>query len=389
MTKFRLFAALLSTAAFGMASCSDANSDNSAVQAAAKSDSAIPFKIEQTATFDEPWAIAVEPGTGLLFITERGGTIKFYDPKSGQIGSVTSGIPKVDYGGQGGLGDIVFAPDYAQSGMVYLSWAEAGAGDTRGAAVGRGKLSCDGTTSCSIDGLQVIWRQTPKVSGRGHYSHRIAFSPDGQYLFISSGERQKKDPAQDLSNTLGTIVRLLPNGTPAPGNPFADRGGVSDQIWSYGHRNVLGLKFDSEGRLWDLEHGPAGGDELNLVEKGKNYGWPLVSGGDDYNGDPIPDPSTRPDLQKAAISWTPVIAPGDFIFYSGKLWPEWKGQVLIANLKTTSISRVSVANPEKAEEIARYSFDNRLRDIAEAGDGTLWVIEDGKSAKLLHLTPQQ
>lgn len=372
-----------------MASCSDANSGNSTAQTAAKSDSAMPFKIEEKGSFDEPWAIAIEPRTDRLFITERGGTIKFYDPKSGQTGSVTSGIPKVDYGGQGGLGDIVFAPDYAQNGMVYLSWAEAGDGDTRGAAVGRGKLACDDDDSCSIKDLQVIWRQTPKVSGRGHYSHRIAFSPDGQYLFISSGERQKKDPAQDLSNTLGTIVRLLPDGTPAPGNPFADRGGVSDQIWSYGHRNVLGLKFDSEGRLWDLEHGPAGGDELNLVEKGKNYGWPLVSGGDDYNGDPIPDPSTRPDLQKAAINWTPVIAPGDFIFYSGKLWPEWKGQALIANLKTTSISRVSTANPEKAEEAARYSFDNRLRDIIEASDGTLWVIEDGKAAKLLHLTPQQ
>jgi glucose/arabinose dehydrogenase len=163
----------------------------------------------------------------------------------------------------------------------------------------------------------VIWRQVPKVTGRGHYSHRIAFAPDGQYLFLSSGERQKFDPAQDLGVNLGKIIRLLPDGSPAPGNR-SPTVVAFPRRWSYGHRNVLGLKFDAQGRLWDLEHGPAGGDELNLLEPGKNYGWPLVSDGDNYDGTPIPRNATRPDLAAPAISWNPVIAPGDFVFYSGK-----------------------------------------------------------------------
>ncbi|RKF21936.1 PQQ-dependent sugar dehydrogenase [Altericroceibacterium spongiae] len=384
MTKLRLVSALLFTAAFSMASCSEASNRKTETGQSYETE---PFSIETKGQFAEPWALALEPGSGRLFITERGGNIQFFDPSNNRLGSVEQGVPEVDYGGQGGLGDFAFAPDYEQTGLIYLSWAEAGDRDTRGAVVGRGKLVCEQPDSCAIDKLTVIWRQTPKVTGRGHYSHRIAFSPDGRYLFISSGERQKQEPAQDISNNLGTIVRLLPDGSPAPDNPFADKGGVSAQIWSYGHRNVLGLQFDSAGQLWDLEHGPAGGDELNLVQKGKNYGWPLVSGGDHYDGKPIPDPSTRPDLQKAAISWTPVIAPGDFIFYSGKLWRDWEGEALIANLKTKSISRISVQDPDNAKELARYSFDNRLRDIIETKDGSLWVIEDGEDGRLLHLTP--
>src|SRR5690606_6544129 len=181
-----------------------------------------------------------------------------------------------------------------------LTWAEAGEGDTRGAALGKGTLVCEQADACTVDGLSVIWRQQPKVTGRGHYSHRIAFSPDGQYLFLASGDRQKMEPAQDLSNNLGSVLRLTLDGKPPPGNPFANRGSPSDQIWSYGHRNILGLQFDAQGRLWDLEHGPAGGDELNLVVQGENYGWPVVSDGVHYNGDPIPDHNTRPEFHAPA-----------------------------------------------------------------------------------------
>ncbi|KMS59552.1 dehydrogenase [Novosphingobium barchaimii LL02] len=350
-----------------------------------------PFAAETFAQFDEPWAMAFDEGTGTLFVTERKGAIRFMTPDR-KIGEV-SGVPKVDYGGQGGLGDILFAPGQKSAKLdrrtVYISWVEAGSGDTRGAVVGKADLVCPAPLKCQLDGLKVIWRQQPKVTGRGHFSHRLAFSPDGKYLFVSSGERQKFTPAQDIKVNLGKIVRLLPDGTPAPGNPFADKPSPTNQIWSYGHRNVLGLAFDEQGRLWDLEHGPAGGDELNLVKPGTNYGWPLVSDGDHYDGKPIPRNSTRPDLAAPAISWNPVIAPGDFIFYTGDKFPAWKGQALITGLVATGLVRVSI-NGEKATEEARYPMDNRIRDISQGPDGTIWLIEDGEgsdSGHLLHLTP--
>jgi len=328
--------------------------------------------------------MAFEPGTGNLFITERVGALKVYHPDGGV--SAVDGVPPVDHGGQGGFGDIAFAPDYATSRQIYLSWAEAGEGDTRGAVVGRGTLACDTPAACRIEGLAVIWRQTPKVTGRGHYSHRLAFSPDGAFLFVASGERQKGEPAQDLGNNLGTVVRLLPDGTPAPGNPFADRDGVTAQIWSYGHRNILGLQFDPQGRLWDLEHGPAGGDEFNLVKAGANYGWPIVSDGDHYDGRAIPRHATRPEFAAPAISWNPVIAPGDFIFYTGSLFPRLRGDALLTGLKTQAIVHLAI-DGEKAREVARYDLGSRLRDIQQDADGALWVITDGTDGKLLKLTP--
>jgi len=345
-----------------------------------------PFAASSHGTFDEPWAIAVHPQTGTLFITQKGGTMKFYEPASGRLGTVT-GMPQVAYGGQGGLGDFAFGPNFARDNQVYLSWAASAGGKARKAVVGRGELVCEQADTCRIEGLTQIWEQSLAIESAGHFSHKIAFSPDGKFLFVSSGERMQGKPAQDLSNNLGSVVRLNLDGTPAAGNPFAGRGAPTDQIWSYGHRNLLGLAFDPEGQLWDLEHGPAGGDELNKVEPGNNYGWPERSNGDGYDGTPIPDHAPDDGFAKPAISWTPVIAPGDFIFYTGLAWPDWQGQVLIANLKTTSISRVVIAPGDaSAKEEARYTFPNRLRDIAQGADGSLWVIEDGSDARLLRLT---
>lgn len=385
MRKIRQLMVALSPVALLIASCTQAQSGDRAAPAA----SGQPFAIEAKGAFDSPWAIAFAPGTSVLFVTEKPGTMKFVDLPSGRRGTVT-GLPPVLNEGQGGLGDVAFLPSESAATLsrrtIYLSWAEAGEGNTAGAALGRGTLVCEEADACRIEGLQVIWRGTPKTGRRGHYSHKIAFSPDGRYLFLSSGERQEGTPAQDLGTNLGKVLRLNLDGTPAEGNPFWDRGGVSREIWSYGHRNLLGLQFDSDGQLWDLEHGPRGGDELNRVVRGDNYGWPLRSNGDDYNGDVIPDHSADDGFHKPAISWNPVIAPGDFIFYSGKLRPEWRGQALATGLASMAIVRVSLEG-EKGTEQARYKFDKRLRDIAEAPDGSIYVIEDGPGGRLLRLTP--
>jgi aldose sugar dehydrogenase len=375
--------ALLSLPAIALASCGSTNSGDSGAQS-------VSYQTSEMGTFELPWAMAFAPGTPVLFITEKEGSMKFVDTSNGVTGEVT-GVPAVDFGGQGGFGDVAFLPSEASEVLdrrtIYLSWVEAGQGDTRGAVVGKGTLVCgEVADDCRIEGLAVIWRQAPKVTGRGHYSHKLAFSPDGQFLYVASGDRQKMEPAQDLSGTLGKVVRLNLDGTPASGNPYAERGSPSDQIWSWGHRNILGLQFAPDGSLWDLEHGPAGGDELNKVERAANYGWPLVSEGDHYDGRDIPAPATRPEFKTAAIGWTPVIAPGDFIFYTADAFPGWTGDVLIAGLSSQAIVEVSIEG-ETAAEVARYSFDNRLRDIAQGPDGSVWLIEDGEGGRLLRLSP--
>lgn len=325
--------------------------------------------------------MAFIPGTPFALITEKSGKLKLWQA-DGPVHDV-AGLPALVYAGQGGLGDVALAPDHASSGLIYLSYVEAGPGDTRGAAVARAKLVLGDTPR--LEALEVIWRQTPKVTGRGHYSHRIAFSPDGTQLFIASGERQKMDPAQDMTGNLGKVLRLTLDGTPAADNLFARQGGVAAQVWSLGHRNILGLAFDAQGRLWDLEHGPAGGDELNLVKPGANYGWPVVSEGDHYDGKAIPRHASRPEFAAPAISWNPVIAPGDMLFYSGTMFPQWRGQVLIAGLASQGLVRVSI-NGETAKEEARYRLDSRIREITQGEDGALWVLEDGANARLLKLS---
>lgn len=382
----------LSLPAFVIASCGSAQSGDSAPDAAqttrAPSETVGPFAVTEHGTFDEPWAIAFAPGTEVLFVTEKGGTMKFVDLPSGRVGTV-SGVPEVAYGGQGGFGDVAFLESEASGTLdrrtIYLTWAAA-AGEGRRAEMGRGTLVCEEADACRIEGLQVIWQQQPAINSPGHFSHRIAFSPDGKHLFLGSGERMQGEPAQGLDNNLGKVLRLNLDGTPAEGNPFAERGEVAREIWSYGHRNIAGLQFDLDEQLWDLEHGPRGGDELNRIESGNNYGWPVRSNGVNYNGSPIPDHSADDGFTKPAISWTPVIAPGDFIFYSGELWPEWRNQAIIANIGSQSIVRVSL-DGNQGEEEARTEFGSRLRDIAEAPDGSIYIVEDGDGGRLLQLNP--
>lgn len=388
MKRLALTAAILSPLAL-LASCGAASLGDSEAASTPAPSADRAFKAEELARFEEPWAAAFAPGTRVLFVTEKAGAIKFLDIANGRTGTVSGG-PQVDYGGQGGLGDIAFLPAEASGTLsrrtIYLSWAEAGTGDTRGAAVGRGTLVCEEADSCRVEGLSVIWRQA-KVTGRGHYSHRLAISPDGRYLFVSSGDRQKLDPAQDTANNLGSIVRLNLDGTPAADNPFSGQAGKAQDIWSWGHRNVLGLAFDAQGRLWGLEHGPAGGDEINLVRKGANYGWPVVSEGDHYDGKVIPPHSTRPEFVAPAISWNPVIAPGDFIIYRGSLFPQWRGQAIIGGMSPTVLVRVAFEG-EKAREVARHPMERRIREVVEAPDGSILLLEDKAGARLWRITPR-
>ncbi|MDP3673570.1 MAG: PQQ-dependent sugar dehydrogenase [Novosphingobium sp.] len=377
----------LALTALPLASCNAAPAQPGGGKTSAKAG----LQIEEYGTFEEPWALAFAPGTSVVFVTERKGSVKFVDTATRRTGTVT-GVPKVDYGGQGGLGDIAFLPGESSPTLsrrtIYLSWAEAGSGDTRGAVVGRGTLICEEADACRIDAMRVIWRQSPKVTGRGHYAHRLLFSPDGQYLYVASGDRQKFTPAQDMESNLGKIVRLTPDGTPAPGNPFAARGGVAAEVWSLGHRNILGLGWDSRDRLWGLEHGPAGGDEFNLITAGANYGWPVVSDGDHYDGRDIPAHSTRPDFAAPAIGWNPVIAPGGFIFYRGNAFPSWKGEAIIADMANEGLVRVQLAG-NKAREVERIPLGKRIRAVVEGPDGAIWIAEDKSGARLRKLTPKR
>jgi len=339
------------------------------------------YKLTSIAQFNEPWAMA-SLKDGRLLVTERKGKLQLFDPTTRQKTEVKD-LPKVAYGGQGGLGDIALHPQFEQNHIIYLSYAEAGQGGY-GAVVARGELDLSNSQKPQVKNLKTIWKQVPKVQGQGHYSHRLLFGSDGK-LWISSGERQKFDPAQDMQSNLGKILRLNDDGTPAAANPFTNQGEIAKQVWSLGHRNPLGIAFDPKGKLWVVEMGPKGGDELNLIIKGENYGYPLVSNGDHYDGKDIPDHNTRPEFKAPEISWTPVISPSSLIFYHGSQFPAWKNKALIGGLSSKSIVVVDTAM-KPVTEVQRLDMKQRIRDVLEAPDGSIWVLEDGNNARLLKMT---
>ena len=361
--------------------------------ACAQAQNDLPFNVEPVSQFDQPWAMAFLPD-GRMLVTEKKGSL-FVVNESGQRFGVR-GLPDVDYGGQGGLGDVALHPDFAENSFIYLSYAESGVGGTRGAAVARGVLEL-GDGRGSISDLEVIWRQYPKLFGQGHYGHRIEFH-DG-YLWISSGDRQKFTPSQDMQSTVGKVVRLNYDGSVPGDNPFVnyrdedpvvDTRSPYEQIWSLGHRNPLGMTFDLDGQLWVMEMGPAGGDELNAVVRGGNYGYPTVSNGDHYDGREIPDHDTDDSFLKPAIWWTPVVSPGNMIVVSGEQFSDWRGNLLIAGLSSQAIVRIAIDGME-AREAERYPMGARIRSVEEAPDGTLWVLEDERNdsqGRLLKLTPR-
>lgn len=370
-------------AANGTSATAGADAQPAAAAPAAEGDAieGVPFASTAVATFNEPWALAFLPD-GSLLVTEKSGVLKHVTLPGGEAREI-SGVPEVGYGGQGGLGDVVPHPQFAQNGLVYFSYAEDGDGG-RGAAVARARLDAE---AGALQDVEVIWRQVPKVSGNGHYAHRIAFGPDGM-LWISSGDRQKFDPAQDMTSNMGKLVRLNDDGSVPADNPFADQGEVASQVWALGLRNPLGIAFDGDGKLWEIEMGPAGGDELNLIERGGNYGYPIVSNGDHYDGRPIPDHDTRPEFIKPLITWTPVISPSSLMVYSGTLFPEWAGNAFAGGLSGQTLVRIEL-DGSSAREAERFAMGARIRGVTQGPDGALWVIEDGADARLIRLAPRE
>lgn len=344
-----------------------------------------PFKSEAITTHAEPWAIAFLPDNRVL-VNERRGNMFVVDPATKAKGTIT-GVPAVAYGGQGGLHDVALHPNYANNSIVYISYAEAGSGGAAGGAggaVARAKLTLTSNGGALSD-LSVIWRHSQRAIGGLQFACRLLFGSDGA-LWIASGEINQMFPSQDMTANLGKMIKLYDNGTAFAGNPFASQGAIQSQIWSLGHRNPLGFDWDAQGRLWEVEMGPMGGDELNLIQSGANYGWPLVSEGTHYNGTQIPKHSTRPDFAAPKAFWVPVISPAGMIIYKGSLFSSWTGNAIITGLSAQGIVRVTITG-DTAKEAQRISMGKRMRGVREHKDGSIWVIEDGQNGRLLKLTP--
>ncbi len=377
-------------------------------------DANLPFTMTQVATFNLPWRIAFLPD-GSMLVTEKVGPVWLVSQTGAKI-PVTN-VPAVLAQGQGGMLGVYASPNYATDHAVYLTYSEPGEGGSS-LALARATLAI-GEGSASLEGLQVIWRDGSRGRG-GQFGAAVAFSPDKRYLFLTVGERQRFTPAQNPDSPLGKILRLTLDGKPAPGNPQAGKTGsptldiinpprdtevakeapvvstytfpgpnlTPSETWSTGHRTPYGLAFSPDGRLWEVEHGPRGGDELNLIEPGKNYGWPLVSYAVNYNRVPIPSPDTRPDLAKPVIYWTPIVAPGSLTFYNGSMFAAWKGSALMGGLATKTLNRITFDGRGGASPAERWDVGHQIRDVAVAPDGAVWMIENAREGGLFRVTPK-
>lgn len=382
-------AAALAVATLGLAGCQNAvPSDKANAPAARRSvgefttATAPPFRLEKHVAIDSPWAMAFMPD-GRALITTRPGKLLLWRDDSAPI--EVAGVPTVHYEEQGGMGDIKLAPDFATSSAIYLTYVEPVGSLTR-AALAKARLDLTNPAKPTLRNLQVIWRQSEPHEQPYHFSHRITFSPDQKFIFLTSGERNEKQPAQDVASNLGKVLRLQRDGTPAPDNPFTGFGGDSAQVWSYGHRNLLGIAFADDGRLWEIEMGPSGGDELNLIERATNYGWPLVSQGDNYDGVTIPRHETRPDLRAPQLFWAPSVNPSSLHIYHGKAIPDWRSKALVGALGGQSIMLIDLSG-KQAQLLNRWQLDWRVRGFAEDPSGRLWVIEDEAEGGIHLLLP--
>ena len=375
-----------------------------------------PFTTRSIATFDLPWAMAFLPGSTDALVTEKPGRIWLVDLQSGRKQPV-AGAPRVLVSDQGGLLDIKSSPAFAADRIVYLTYSEPSANGGSGLALARATFF-RGPQGARLNGLQRLWHDPAGGEG-GQFGAIIAFAPDGKSLFLSSGERQRFTPAQDPNQPLGKILHLTLDGKPAPGNPMSGRTGAASvtitdpprdteaaksapgrpfrwprpnltpaETWSTGHRNPYGLAFDARGQLWETEMGPRGGDELNLILPGANYGWPLVSEGRNYDGVPIPAHATYGELEQPKLSWVPSISPTSLMIYSGKLFPEWKGSGFIGALSGKALIRITFSGIA-AEKADRWNMGHRIRWVGEGPDGAIYLLEDGSGGRLLKLTPSQ
>jgi glucose/arabinose dehydrogenase len=377
-------------------------------------EASLPFSVTKVATFNLPWRTAFLPD-GRMLVTEKTGPVWLVT----QQGEKTqlSNVPQVVYGGQGGMLGVYVSPNYDTDHSVYLTYSEPNEGGSS-LALARARLAT-GNGTASLEGLKVIWHDAAGGRG-GQFGGAVAFSPDKRYLFLTVGDRQRMTPAQDPNSPLGKILRLTLDGKPAPGNPGAGKTGAASipvidpprdtevakdapvvrnytfsgpnltpaETWTSGHRTPYGLAFGPDGRLWELEHGPRGGDELNLIEPGKNYGWPLVSYATNYNGVPIPSPDTRSDLTKPVIYWNPVIAPGNLNFYKGSLFPQWRGSAFAGGMGSRSLTRIVFDGKGGAKPAERWDMGFRVRDVAVAPDGAIWFLEDANPGGLYRATPK-
>jgi glucose/arabinose dehydrogenase len=381
-----------------------------------KPEATLPFTMTTVSNFELPWRIAFLPD-GRMLITEKVGPVWLVSSQGQKIAPVTN-TPAVYWQGQNGMLGVFLSPHYATDQSIYLTYAEPG-DYGGGLALGRAKLTLT-DTSAKLENFEVLWHQMPKGKG-GQEGAQVAFSPDGQYLFLTVGDRQRMTPAQDPNQPEGKILRLTLDGKPAPGNPFFDKVGAATiplidppkdteaaktapvistytfpgpnltpaETWTSGHRTPYGMAFSPTGELWEVEHGPKGGDKLNLIEPGKNYGWPVVSFGDNYNGVPIPKPNTQPDFALPALYWVPVIAPGNLMFYTGtQAFPQWNGSGFVSGLVTKSLVRIVFDGHGGAKAVQRWDVGHRIRDMEEAPDGSLWMLEDANPGALIHVTPK-
>ena len=339
---------------------------------------------ESYAEFNEPWAMTFLPD-GDLLVTEKSGSLILFNVNDRAKVSV-GGVPKVAYGGQGGLGDIILHPRFSDNRWIYLSYAEQDASGKKGAVVVRAQF-IHASAKPKLKNIEVIWRQAPKVPGNGHYSYRLAFSPDGR-LFITSGDRQKQTPAQSWTQDLGKVIRINADGSVPSDNPFQNKGKLAKTFWSIGHRNLLGIAFDRQGQLWTHEMGPRHGDEFNLTLGGDNYGWPIVSWGDHYSGMPIPDHDTRPEFNAPELYWVPTVAPSGMIIYNGDMFPDWRDNAFIGGLRSKSLVRIRL-DGQRAYEVERFAMGKRIREVEQGPGGSIWVLEDKKDGRLLRLTPYE
>jgi len=342
-----------------------------------------PFEETTVANFDVPWALAFFPD-GKMLVTEKAGRL-FLVTQQG-IKQQISGVPKVKYEGQNGLLDVAISPHFGQDRSIYLTYSEPGSG---GSSLALARAQLTGMQNhLTLSNLQVIWRQMAMEHG-GQPGGIVAFSPDGKYLFLTVGDRMHPEVVQDPDKAFGKILRLNLDGSTPSDNPMASQGGVKAQTWTTGHRNPYGLAFAPDGQLWSDEMGPMGGDELNLLKPGRNYGWPIVSNGDNYDGTPIPRHTTHPEFEPPVVYWTPVIAPAGLAFYTGKLFPDWQGSAFIGGLKAEVLVRIAFDANGGAREADRWDMGHRIRDVAVAPDGAIWLIDDESNARLLRLTPKK